>query len=144
MEVVEILPTKFEGRPFPGHDSINISLADLQVVVRQNRNDWRGALEHMKGVYVIHDRTSGKAYVGSAYSDTGIWSRWCQYAETFHGDNVDLKDLVERDGPERLGDDLTFALLEFWSMRTSDEYVLQREKYWKDVLLSREFGHNLN
>lgn len=144
MEVIEILPHRFEGRPFPGHDSINVSLAELQVVVRQSRSDWRGALEHMKGVYVIHDKTSGKAYVGSAYNDTGIWSRWSQYAETLHGDNVDLRDLVEEKGPERVGEDLTFALLEFWSMRTSDAFVLEREKYWKDVLLSREFGHNLN
>jgi hypothetical protein len=29
-------------------------------------------------------------------------------------------------------------------MRTSDEHVLAREGYWKDVLLSREFGYNKN
>ena len=27
-------------------------------------------------------------------------------------------------------------------MRTSDEDVLARENYWKEVLLSREFGYN--
>jgi hypothetical protein len=29
-------------------------------------------------------------------------------------------------------------------MRTSDEHVLTREAYWKDVLLSRKFGYNKN
>ena len=41
-------------------------------------------------------------------------------------------------------ENLMFALLEIWSMRTSDDYVIERENYWKDVLLSREFGHNRN
>jgi hypothetical protein len=99
----------------------------------------------MKGVYVIHDRTTGKPYVGSAYGDTGIWSRWEQYAETLHGNNVDLRDLVEREGEEHVARNLNFALLEYWSMRTSDDFVLEREGYWKDVLMSRgEFGHNRN
>ncbi len=144
IEVVELLPRRFEGRPFPGHKSINISLADLQSVIHQNRSDWRGALEHMKGVYVIHDRETGRAYVGSAYSDTGIWSRWSQYAESLHGHNDELIGLVERRGPERAKQDLSFALLEFWSMETPDEHVLKREAHWKDVLLSKEFGLNLN
>jgi hypothetical protein len=30
------------------------------------------------------------------------------------------------------------------TMRTSEKYVLAREGYWKDVLLSREFGYNKN
>jgi hypothetical protein len=144
IEVAEILPVPYEGRPFPGHDSINISLAELQVIVRQGRSDWRGALQHMKGVYVIHDRTTGKPYIGSAYGDTGIWARWQQYAETLHGNNVDLRELVEKATPENVTENLNFALLEFWSMRTDDAYVLERESYWKNVLLSREYGHNRN
>ncbi len=144
IEVAEVLPVKYEGRPFPGHDRINISLAELQAAVRQDRSDWRGALEHMKGVYVIHDRTSGKPYVGSAYGDTGIWARWSQYAETLHGNNLDLRALVETMGPDHATQNLTFALLEFWSMRTSDQYVIERESYWKSVLMSRKFGHNQN
>jgi hypothetical protein len=29
-------------------------------------------------------------------------------------------------------------------VRTPDDYVIKREAYWKDVLLSREFGNNRN
>jgi len=41
-----------------------------------------------------------------------------------------------------LRENLIFALLEFWSMRTPDDHVIERERYGKRVLLSREFGHN--
>jgi hypothetical protein len=55
MTVTSILEEPFAGTPSPGHDQINHTLADLQLVVKRNRPDWRIALEQMKGVYVIHD-----------------------------------------------------------------------------------------
>ena len=144
IEVVSILPQPYAGEPFPGHDQINHTLAELAVVVAQRRPDWRGALQHMKGVYVIHDQVTGKPYVGSAYGDTGIWARLEEYVTTLHGGDLALRELVEHEGREYARANLRFALLEFWSMRTSDEDVLAREGYWKDVLLSRKFGYNKN
>jgi hypothetical protein len=144
MTVSSILEEPFAGDPFPGHDRINHSLADLQAVVSQSRADWRGALESMKGVYVIHDRETGRRYVGSAYGDTGIWHRWSTYALTLHGGNVGLKKLVEEKGEDYYRTNMRFALLEYWSMRTEDEHVLRRESYWKDVLHARSLGHNAN
>jgi hypothetical protein len=144
IEVAEILQAPYAGEPFPGHGSINHSLRQLDVIYAQEKADWRGALEFMKGVYVIHDCTSGKGYVGSAYGDTGIWTRWKQYVDSLHGGNINLRALVDKEGDEYVRDNLIFALLEFWPMRTPDDYVLEREAYWKRVLLSREFGHNGN
>lgn len=144
MTVASILSEPHIGEPFPGHDRINHSLADIQRIVSQNRPDWRIALEHMKGVYVIHDRLTGEPYVGSAYGDTGIWQRWSHYAESIHGDNIGLRALVEGKGADYAHENLVFALLEFWSMRTEDQHVLNRETYWKQVLLSRSLGHNKN
>ena len=144
IEVAEILQAPYAGEPFPGHGSIDHSLRQLEVIYAQEKPDWKGALEYMKGVYVIHDRSSGKAYVGSAYGDTGVWARWGQYVDSLHGGNINLRALVEDEGDAYVRDNLIFALLEFWPMRTSDEYVLEREAYWKRVLLSREFGHNQN
>jgi len=144
MTVSSILEEPFAGDPFPGHDRINHSLADLQAVVSQSRADWRIALESMKGVYVIHDKETGQRYVGSAYGDTGIWQRWTTYAATLHGGNVGLKDLVEERGEEYYRTNMRFALLEYWSMRTDDDHVLERESYWKDVLHARSLGHNKN
>ena len=142
--VASILEEAFAGDPFPGHDRINHSLAELQAVVRQQRPDWRIALEHMKGVYVIHDSKTGERYVGSAHGDTGIWQRWSHYAATLHGDNLGLKDHVAAVGEDDYRQRMRFALLEFWSMRTNDAIVLERETYWKEVLLSRSLGHNKN
>lgn len=144
MTVSSILEEPFVGAPFPGHDRINHSLADLQSVVAQARADWRIALESMKGVYVIHDRETGQRYVGSAYGDTGIWQRWSTYATTLHGGNVGLQELIEAKGVEYYVTNMRFALLEYWSMRTNDQHVLSRESYWKDVLHARSLGHNKN
>jgi len=141
MSVLEISESPYSGQPFPGHDAINHTLGELERVYGQRRQDWRGALEHMKGVYVIHDRATGQPYVGSAYGDTGIWARWGVYVDSLHGHNHELRALVAREGPEYARKNLQFALLEFWSMRTSDAEVLGRESHWKQVLLSRrEFG----
>lgn len=142
--VSSILEEPFAGDPFPGHDRINHSLADLQAVVSQARADWRVPLESMKGVYVIHDSETGQRYVGSAYGDTGIWQRWATYAATLHGGNEGLKALLEEKGDESYRTNMRFALLEYWSMRTDDSHVLQRESYWKDVLQARSLGHNRN
>lgn len=68
---------------------------------------------------------------------------WVSVA-SLHGGNLALRELVGRKGPDYARTNLRFALLEFWSMRTSDEHVLAREAYWKEVLLSREFGNNRN
>lgn len=146
MTVASILEEAFVGDPFPGHDRINHSLAELQVIVAQARPDWRIALESMKGVYVIHDQITGARYVGSAYGDTGIWQRWSIYAATLHGNNIGLQSLLKDKGADYFLHNLKFALLEFWSMRTDDQHVIDREGYWKDVLLSRApgTGHNLN
>jgi len=144
IEVLSLLEQPYVGEPFPGHDQLNHSFGVLEVAVKQDWHDWRGALQHMKGVYVIHDSQTGKPYVGSAYGDTGIWARLCQYVESLHGGNVALRELVGRQGPEYARTNLHFALLEFWSMRTDDAHVLARESYWKDVLLSRTFGLNKN
>lgn len=144
MAVSTIAEEPFDGDPFPGHDRINHSLAEIQTIVKQGRPDWRIALEHMKGVYVIHDEATGEPYVGSAYGDTGIWQRWSRYAVTLHGDNVGLKAHLAAKGEDHFRKSMRFALLEFWSMRTDDQHVIDRETYWKEVLLSRSLGHNKN
>lgn len=144
MDIAEILPNSYSGQPFPGHDSVDHTFREIETIFRQSRLDWKTALEFMKGVYVLHDRATGMAYVGSAYGDTGIWARWRSYTESGHGGNVALRMLIDREGLEYVRQNLKFALLECWSMRVGDEYVLARECYWKSVLMSRDFGHNRN
>lgn len=99
----------------------------------------------MKGVYLISDVTTGKRYVGSAYGEQGIWSRWCGYIATGHGGNVELRTLVTTPTLEYCRKAFRFALLEYRPASTSDEVILAREAFWKRILLTRgDYGLNRN
>ncbi len=144
-EVAEILPTPYTGRNFPGYSDIDLSFDELHTIIRNGRLDWRAALEHMKGVYLITDVNTGKRYVGSAYSDQGLWSRWCSYVDTGHGGNKELKELVVDPSLDYCRANFRFALLEHISAREPDEKIISRENFWKTILLSRgEYGLNSN
>jgi hypothetical protein len=144
-EVVEVLSEPFSGRPFPGYEDILLSFDEIEILVRNNRMDWKAALESVKGVYLITDLKTGKRYVGSAYGDSGVWSRWCAYAASGHGGNVELQVLHAAEGMEYFRTNFQFALLEHRGFRTSDELILRREEFWKQLLLTRgEQGLNRN
>ena len=61
-----------------------------------------------------------------------------------HGNNVGLTKLLDGKGADYFRANMKFALLEFWSMRTDDGHVLERESCFKDVLHARALGHNKN
>lgn len=136
-EVGEVLREPYSGRSFPGFDEIDISFDELETLVRNERPDWRAALENVKGVYLISDMRTGKRYVGSAYGEQGIWSRWCQYATSGHGGNVELRKLVNSPDLDYCKANFRFALLDHRPLGTPDETVLNRETYWKQVLFTR-------
>jgi hypothetical protein len=79
-EVGGILPKQFAGRAFPGYEDIDLSFDEIEILVRNNRMDWRASLERVKGVYLITDSKTNKRYLGSAYGESEVWSRWCAYA----------------------------------------------------------------
>ena len=108
------------------------------------RSDWKAALSSIKGVYVISDNKNGKQYVGSAYNDTGIWSRWADYIATGHGGNAKLTKLIDKETIDYARKNFRFSLVEVMQMTATEEKVRERESYWKGVLLSREHGYNEN
>ena len=146
LHVMEILREPFSGRAFSGYEKIDLSFSELEVLVRNDRPDWKTALEHVKGVYLITDTSSRtrRHYVGSAYGDDGIWSRWCSYVDTVHGGNVQLRELVAQKGFAHCRANFRFALLEYLPAYALDETVIAREDHWKRVLMSREHGLNQN
>ena len=73
----------------------------------------------------------------------GIWGRWCSYSENGHGDNKELKALLEEKGGA-YADNFQYAILEIADPLDTKEQVIERENHWKDVLLSRTFGYNSN
>ncbi len=91
LEVQEILREPYSGR---GFEDIDLSFEGLETLVRNSRLDWQAALSSVKGTYLISDITTGKRYIGSAYGDQGVWSRWCAYVASGHGGNVELRALV--------------------------------------------------
>lgn len=144
-EVKEILAEPYSGQLFPGHEDIDLSFEELETLVRNERPDWRAALASAKGVYLITDTRTGKRYVGAAYGDQGIWSRWGSYVNSGHGGNLELRALVSAPTLDYCREHFRFALLEHHLQRTADEVVLQREAYWKRVLLTRgDAGLNRN
>jgi len=144
LEVQEILREPYSGRVFPGYEAIDLSFEELEALVRNDRPDWKGALESVKGIYLVTDKTTGKRYVGSAYGHQGIWSRWCNYIATGHGGNVELRALAEADTSiDYCRRSFQFSLLECRQFSTPDEVLLGRENFWKQILLTRG-GRGLN
>ncbi|NYT60672.1 GIY-YIG nuclease family protein [Alcaligenaceae bacterium] len=96
-------------------------------------------------IYLISDTKTGKRYVGSAYGDHGIWSRWCAYIESGHGGNVELEALVADPTLAYCRANFRFALLEHRPSRTDDRIIIDRESFWKRILQSRgKYGLNRN
>lgn len=142
--VSEILKEPFKGKNFPGFENINISFPELENIFKYSKNDWKGALENVKGVYVIVDKSNGKKYVGSAYGDSGIWSRWGEYVGSGHGGNDELIKLISKNGMEYARQNFIISLLEYRLPSTDDGVIRNRESHWKKVLQTNEHGYNKN
>lgn len=145
LEVLEILPTIFDGDEFAGYDKVSLSYSQLEAIIKLKKQTWIGALENQKAVYLQTDKVTGKLYVGSATSDQGmLLSRWENYIENGHGGNVGLKELVREKGFDYIKKNFQYTIIENFNAKVDDHYVLERESYWKEVLRSREFGYNKN
>lgn len=143
--VFEILSEVYTGEQFCGYEKINHHFHLLESVFKANKSDWRSALQSIKGIYLITDQSNGKRYVGSAYGEGGIWSRWACYIGTGHGWTDELTKLIKKEGIQYARRNFKFALLEFQSMMADDKTIIKREGYWKDVLLTRgDYGYNKN
>lgn len=145
LEVLQILPSIYDGDEFPGYDKVCLSYDKLKLIIERKKSDWVNALENQKAVYLITDKKTGKLYVGSATSKNGmLLARWQTYVSTFDGGNVKLKELVKEHGEDYVKQNFQYSILENFNSKTDDKYVLQRESWWKEVLDSRKHGYNDN
>lgn len=145
MVVSELLKEPYSGEYFPGYENINHDFSALLPIFKNQKADWKSALSNVKGVYVIFDKSNGKKYVGSAYGEHGIWSRWSCYIGTGHGWNDGLTEIISKHGFDYALKNFKVTLLEYRPMKTDDSTIIERENYWKEVLLSRDaFGYNKN
>ena len=142
--VSQIFDKPYSGDIFCGYDNIDHNFYTLEAIFKTNKNDWKAALENIKGVYLIVDKNNGKMYVGSAYGDSGIWSRWGQYIDNGHGGNKELMEIIAKEDIDYARKNFKFSLLEYRAMKTDDQVIIDREQYWKNVLLSGTYGYNKN
>ena len=143
LEVSEILPQKMTVLPFPQYNNVILPYADLCLIVKQQEAGWKAALSNVQGVYLIADQATGRLYVGSAYGVGGIWQRWMNYALTGHGGNIEIEQVLALHG---LGytSNFQYSILEIADLNATEEYLVERESYWKEALLTQIFGYNQN
>lgn len=143
--VNQILPSVYDGREFPGYDSVRLSYEELAVIVATNKKDWVVALQNQKGVYLITDTSNGKLYIGSATGDEGmLLQRWKNYVANGHGGNKELMTIVEQNGLDYIKRNFQYAILENYNAKVDDHIILRRESWWKQTLMTRKFGYNRN
>ena len=141
--VSSIFEKKVAITDFLGFDNVNINHETLQLIINDEISSWKSALSNVKGIYLITDKSTGKHYVGSACGEMCIWQRWSEYAKNGHGGNTELKELLRVNGDAHKFN-FKYSVLEICNMSLGNEYILDRENYWKQVLMTREFGLNNN
>lgn len=123
---------------FPGYDKVNVSCEELSGLI--DTDAWKTVLANQKGVYLIIDSSNGKKYVGSAIGENMLWGRWKEYISNGNGGNSELKGLdfgyIQKC--------FRYSILEIYKGRTDDDVILERESWWKELLMTRQFGYNKN
>lgn len=142
MEVIEI-HAGLHYRQFTDYLDFILTFEELQSIVQQGYADWKRMLSAVKGIYLIHDNSDGKLYVGSAYGDTGIWGRWQTYVQTGgHGNNKQLIELIQQDS--KRAKSFEFSILMILPKTITAEEAIKKEQLFKNKLGSKAFGLNLN
>lgn len=132
---------------FTRYEDVLLSYSQLKKVVADK--EWKTKLEACNCVYVISDKSNGKQYVGvtckgsKAGMKGGILSRWTEYAETGHGEDVSLKELCEAN-PNYAENYLQWSILETLPLSVIPKVAIDIETRWKDKLLTKVFGYNNN
>jgi hypothetical protein len=140
LEVLEILPTSYDGENFPGYENVTITWKQLNAIIERQKKDWVTALKNQKGVYLITDQKTGKQYVGSAYGAEMLLQRWTDYSNTGHGGNKRLIEL----GFDYIQENFQYSILETYNNNVPDDLIPRREAWWKKALKTKEFGLNEN
>lgn len=145
LEVVQILNEQYTGNEFPGYENVRLSYPLLKNIVDRQLPGWVDALRNQKAVYLITDTKTGKMYVGSATSQTGmLLQRWSSYTADGHGGNIELRELVKQQGLDYVKENFQYSILENYNARMDDGYILKRESWWKETLCTRTHGYNKN
>lgn len=138
-EVYEITPD-MSLKKFNGYQNVSLRYEELNRIIISNEISWKLALSSIKAVYVITDIL----YVGSAYGNGGLLSRRSEYIYNLTGGNKKFETLVKENGENYIKNNFKYSILEIFDTKTKQEYILERENYWKNVFETKIFGMNWN
>ena len=127
LEVLQILPSQFDGIDFPGYDNVNLTFNELEAIITRHKRDWVKALENQKAIYLISDKSNGKKYVGSATGDNGmLLQRWSSYINNGHGGNQELIAITQNPnlGFSYVKENFSYAILENYNARVDKDFIL--------------------
>lgn len=134
--------------PFSRYEDVILSLSQLRKVV--NDKEWQSKLESLNCVYLILDKATGKQYVGVTYKDAkpgvknGILSRWTEYAQTGHGNNTKLIELLSKEGLDYAVQNFQWTILEILPLNVTPKVAIDRETLYKEKFGTRKNGYNEN
>lgn len=133
---------------FIRYEDVILSFSQLQKVVEDK--EWKSKLESLNCVYMILDKETGKQYVGVTYKDmkpgvkNGILGRWTEYAQTGHGNNKLLVELLAREGNNYAEQNFQWTILETLPLNVTPKVAIDRESLYKKKFGTREHGYNEN
>ena len=133
---------------FSRYEDVILTYPQLQKVVEDK--DWKSKLECLNCVYLILDKKTGKQYVGVTYKDmkpgikNGILGRWTEYAQTRHGNNKLLVDLLDEKGISYAEQNFQWTILETLPLNVTPKVAIDRETIYKKKFGTRENGYNEN
>lgn len=127
----------------PNYDEIKLTYEQLMRIVADDIDIWRHKLSACNCIYVISDSKTGKLYIGSTYNKNGIWGRWKEYAQTGHGNNVELIKLLESDA-NYAKNNFTWSILQILPLSISNREIIKIETLWKNKLGKATCALNLN
>lgn len=137
-----------EGVPlFRSYNEVILSYEELNKIITSNNEEWKSKLEAVHCIYLIQDKSNGKQYVGSTYSQKdnkkGIWKRWSEYSKNGHGGNKDLEHLI-KENENYHKQNFQWSILETLPINITQEEAIARECTWKRKMCTNTFGYNLN
>ena len=141
IEIFELFPD-IASEKFNGYQNVSIIYKNLKIAL--NDPTWIGALKNVKAIYVITDISNGKLYIGSACGNDGLFGRWSDYINNLTGGNQEFEDIKKINGEDYIKKNFKYSIVEIFDTKTKQEYILERENYWKNVFETKKFGMNKN
>lgn len=141
IEIFELFPD-IASEKFNGYQNVSIVYKNLKIAL--NDPTWIGALKNVKAIYAITDISNGKLYIGSACGNGGLFGRWSDYINNLTGGNQEFEDIKKINGEDYIKKNFKYSIVEIFDTKTKDEYILERESYWKNVFETKKFGMNWN